>query len=166
VFILAFENIQTYIAKKLMRIVNLIVMLTIMLIVNSCSYTHLLSSNISTWFPPDFNPKTDWLVIDTDGIEGKQVKKMINFAEKKYPYKYSFVSGTLLTEQTADPKIYRFVLMNSLEWSPYTKGPAAVIDFHFFDRLKKLKYARTNWPSPNASDTFEGLISTMLEKYP
>jgi hypothetical protein len=151
-----------------MRVINLTVLVIAIGFISGCSPATHTFNNSSDWLPAEFNPRTDYLVIDNAGFPQNQISKMIRFMKEKYPYKYSFVPSLMLTEQVADPKIYRFILLNSagVVTIPSMSVPAGSFDFHFYDRLTKTKYPDTKRGSSSPFITFEAIINTILEKYP
>lgn len=92
------------------------------------------------WLPFDFDPSIHTLLIDVENLSEKEVRFIVKWVKKKYPYKYRLLheSGSSLSiYDFQDKEKFRFVLSGSF----YTVGrpPNDFIKctYHFEDRLKE-----------------------------
>lgn len=104
------------------------------------------------WLPYDYDPRVQVLLIDVDNMSSKQVKKMVKWLDKKFPYKYRLLHdewGPKSMYDFPDTEKFRFVLScysyELVSSHDYTK----MFVFHFYDRLKDYSHGEVRgrrWP--------------------
>jgi hypothetical protein len=139
----------------------------------SFSQMKAFKENSNGWRPADLKLEEGVLLIEKVSWPKKQQKKIEEFMEKKYPYKYEFVDAKDLNDSTkfSDKNTYKFALMctyssKTMHENQPNQRPLNVgtFDFNFIDRLNNKAYPKSGIFSSWASMTFKQIIETLLEK--
>ncbi len=137
-------------------------------------------TKLPKWLPPDFDPKNGILLIEranTPGVPGQ--KKIEEFMEKEYPYKYEFVEIAIVNgdkepsivneEKYSDKNLYRFVMVNSvsiIKGMPKADGrqsSGSIFDYSFIDRLNNKAYPQTGSSTSWPAQAFKRIMGKILK---
>lgn len=92
------------------------------------------------WLPFDFDPSIHTLLIDVGNLSEKEVRFIVKWLKKKYPYKYRLLheSGSSLSMYDfQDKEKFRFVLSGSFYIVGRPPNDFIKCTYHFEDRLKE-----------------------------
>jgi hypothetical protein len=76
--------------KNLSSIITLVIFFMLAI---ASSPKNMSYSDFDKWVPKDFDPNTCILLIQKHPVNDKQNKRMLEFLEKKYPYRYEVVGA-------------------------------------------------------------------------
>jgi hypothetical protein len=161
--------------KKIKTKLSVLAVIGFFIIAIASKPSKMTFGNSERWIPKDFDPGKTTLLVEKFFISKRGEKKMEDYMAEKYPYKYEFVPGEVITKREgkyADTKLYKYALMfsshTSTQFDVQTHKPGVTVtgfDFHFYDRELKKDYPATGKPSSYAHMTFEPVINTIVKKF-
>lgn len=119
--------------------------------------------------PPDFNPKNDFLLIETFPISNKTNEQMKEWLAKNYTGEFAVVDISIINElnnQYSDTSKYKFAFVWG-SWSYTTRGKFTYSDpnGNFINRATKTKYPTTKKYNNYAGKAYIPFFNSIMKNY-
>jgi hypothetical protein len=136
----------------------------------SCSLGKIKYVNTSI-IPSDFEYSNSTLLVEVLPKGESANRKIEELLKKEYNYKYEMASYSNIMQSTGkyeDTTQYRFAILSNIgsNYTMNTNGSGrtyTTVDYHIYDRIKKIHYPATDYPASFAKMPFETLLNTLLK---
>lgn len=131
-----------------MRVLSII---SLAVIFSSCNVSNSSFADAEDWVPSTFNPKNDYLLVETFPMSQNANEEMRQFLTQNYPGRFEIVSEKTIKEKSgkyADTKAYKFAFLWDEQTAFYTgnsssSGRREYANGNFYDRANDKAYPTT-----------------------